>query len=118
MTEFPVIEEGNLLEREARQFHRKNPHVFDTCESLAAKAIARQGKIGIGAIWEKMRWEVMMGTIEIGVNPDTGEPLKLNNNYRAYYARWLLYKHPHWADALHIRHTRTYRRINDERDLA
>lgn len=75
------------LEREFRAFHEANPHVFRKLEdlALAAKAAGR-GRLGIAALFERLRWWAKFETTD-------GE-FKLNNNYRAFYARALMDAHP------------------------
>jgi hypothetical protein len=67
-----------------RRFHRGNPDVYLTLVSLAHRWKERHPgrKCGIGMLYEVARWTIEMRT--------TGEPLKLNNNYRAFYAREIM----------------------------
>ena len=67
----------------AARFDKANPVVFQTLLRLCRWWRQKHPNYpcGIGMLWERMRWEVPMST--------SGEPLKLNNNYRAYYARKL-----------------------------
>lgn len=64
-------------------FHRTHPEVWDLFARFALELL-RSGRkrIGAGAIWERIRWETM-------VNPDYADrkEFKLNNNFRAFYAR-------------------------------
>ena len=101
----PVFEPENMLETKARIFHASNPHVLALAESLAAEALKVMPKIGMKMIWERMRWHFAIDTYETSLNPDTGEPLKLNNIYHAYYARWLLIRNPAWFGRIRIRQT-------------
>jgi hypothetical protein len=65
------------------QFHKANPHVY---HMLVAKAIAlkRRGidRYGIAAIWEALRYSRAMYSAT--------DDYKLNNNYKAYYARLIM----------------------------
>lgn len=47
-------------------------------------------------IFEVMRYQWWIAT-------DTSDEFKLNNNYRALYARLLLYRNPRLADVIEIR---------------
>jgi hypothetical protein len=69
-------------------FHRANPHVYRLLDRLAHDWIASTGrhKLGIGALFERARWELALQTTD----PD----FKLNNDYRAFYARLLMLNHP------------------------
>jgi len=64
-------------------FHRDNPQVYrlllQICRRVRAQGIQR---IGIGFLFERLRWLSLMET--------TGDPFKLNNDYRAYYARAIM----------------------------
>lgn len=75
------------LERAFWTFHRANPHVYEILARLAREWVVRKPghRLGIAALYERMRWEVAM---------TTSDPhFKLNNNHKAYYAR-LLMKEP------------------------
>jgi hypothetical protein len=64
-------------------FDRKNPHVYDELVKLCREAKrAGKSKIGIGMLWEVMRWHFFLQT--------TDTDYKLNNDYRAYYARVIM----------------------------
>lgn len=66
------------------EFHAANPKVYDTLVELARLWVLRTGrsKLGIGALYERARWEIALAT---------GDPdFKLNNNFRAYYARLIM----------------------------
>jgi len=66
----------------ARQFHAENPNVYDMALGIARRI---QGfgveHYGIGAIWEVLRYKYL---------ETYGDVYKLNNNYRAWYARFLM----------------------------
>jgi hypothetical protein len=72
-----TIEEAFLL------FHERNPHVYAELVELARRA-ARRGvtRLGIGMLFEVLRWRHSLRT--------GGDPFKLNNNYRSYYARLIM----------------------------
>ncbi|MCE5247924.1 hypothetical protein LLG88_13505 [bacterium] len=89
MSHLPLFEER--LEREFLAFHEANPHVYRKLAELAvaAKATGR-GHFGIGALFERLRWWSRFET-------DGTDPFKLNNNYRAFYARLLMRDYPELA---------------------
>lgn len=66
------------------QFHQDNPLVYETLCRLAREWLARTGrrKLGIGQLTERCRWEIALRTND----PE----YKINNNYRAYYARLMM----------------------------
>ena len=89
------------------QFHQDNPQVYATLCRLAREWIARTGrqKVGIGALTERCRWEIALATSD----PE----FKINNNFRAYYARLLMAREPDLADLFELR-----RSMADEWDVA
>jgi hypothetical protein len=62
-------------------FHRDNPRVYNTLVRLAREWVKTtgHGKLGIATLYERARWDIALATR----NAD----YKLNNSYRAYYAR-------------------------------
>lgn len=75
------------------EFHRANPHVYETLERLAFK-LRNRGieRWGIKALWEVCRYELALGT-----NAHVAT-FKLNNNYTAHYARLLMENNPEDLD--------------------
>lgn len=83
-------------------FHAHNPQVFAELEKLAQVMIAKgRKKIGIGLLFEVLRWEFYMNT------DDPNSEFRLNNNYRSHYARLLIERNPELTDALELRHLRS-----------
>lgn len=71
-----------------REFHAKNPIVYSTLVRLARSAIARgKSKLGIGFLWERMRWELWIETATADE-----DDFHLNNNFRSRYARLIMEK--------------------------
>jgi hypothetical protein len=65
------------------QFHLENPHVYGKLRELSL--FAKNGgakRIGIALLFERLRWFSMFET--------RGDMFKLNNDYRASYARMLM----------------------------
>lgn len=70
------------------KFHGKNPHVWVLFEGLALRAIERgKTQYSSATIFEVMRWHTDMETVG-------DDECKLNNNYRALYARMFHDEHP------------------------
>lgn len=93
---------STTLDLESRfwAFHEANPKVLAELKRLALRAIGRGHKrIGIGALWEVMRWNL---TIETN-DPD----FKLNNNYRSRYARLIMGAVPELEGAFELRELKT-----------
>lgn len=69
------------------RFHAENPHVYVDLVRLARQAKRRDvSKIGIGMLFEVLRWGRLLQT--------RGDDFKLNNNFRAYYARMIMLREP------------------------
>lgn len=78
------------------KFWKANPQVYARLKELAL-ALKQKGhkKYSINGLFEVLRWEHAMRT--------TGDSFKLNNNYRAWYARALMQNEPELADFFNIR---------------
>lgn len=74
------------------EFHAKSPEVYSTLVALARQWVAKTGRrrLGIATLFERARWELAISTSD----PD----FKLNNSYRAYYARLIMRAEPDLAD--------------------
>lgn len=74
-----------ILGRSWWTFHVQHPEVAVELARLA-RALLRKGhhRFGIAMLWETLRCESMLGS-----GPDEPGP-RLNNNHRAYYARYLM----------------------------
>lgn len=75
---------GDTSSEQFEQFHADNPRVYTVLVGLAREWVRRTGqhKLGIATLFERARWEIAIATND----PD----FKLNNNYRAYYARLIM----------------------------
>lgn len=94
--EISIKTELSALDKKFWDFHKANPHVFTKLEELTKQAHDRgRKKIGIGMIFEVIRWNSFMAT--------TGDPYKLNNSYRSRYVRILIQKHPEYKDLFETR---------------
>lgn len=71
------------IDERFQAFHAANPHVYDELVRLARRA-KRAGatKIGIGMLFEVLRWRRTMAT--------GGDDFKLNNVLRSRYARTIM----------------------------
>jgi hypothetical protein len=72
--------------RRFMEFHNANPLVYDTLVRLSREWVRRTGrkKLGIASLFERTRWEIALATSDADY--------KLNNNYRAYYARLIMHQ--------------------------
>jgi hypothetical protein len=83
------------------EFHHANPHVYDAIVRLARQRKAAGWATGsIAQIFEVLRWESDLVTVS-----DDG--LKLNNDFRAPYARLVMANEPDLAGFFHTRAQRT-----------
>lgn len=88
------------------KFHAENPEIYTILVGLArewvaicAKKSAETGvyvkpKIGIGALYEVARWELIKSTTD----PD----YKMSNNHRAFYSRLIMAQEPDLCELFDI----------------
>lgn len=78
-------------------FHAQHPWVYDRLKDLAL-SLHRAGvdHYGISGLYETLRYQVVLGTKD-------EEGFKLNNNYRALYAREIAKREPELADFFKFR---------------
>jgi len=68
-------------------WHKKNPHVWDLFQKFTFQAInAGRSRYSVNAIFERIRWHTDIET--------QGDPFKISNNHRAYYARYFHVMYP------------------------
>jgi len=85
---------GTIADR-AERFHRRNPNVYRFAVRVARYMKSRGlRQYGIGAVWEVMRFKYL---------ESFGDVYKLNNNYRAWYARRIMRLEPDLADFFRTR---------------
>jgi hypothetical protein len=79
------------------KFDRENPTVYEAFVAMTTTwAEGNPGrKIGIGALTERVRWELAIQTKD----PE----FRINNNFRAFYVRKLIKEHPRFADLFELR---------------
>jgi hypothetical protein len=93
-------------ERDFNDFHSQNPHVYTALEDLAVRASnAGVKRLGVGALVETLRYSASLQT--------QGDAYKINNNYRALYARLLILKRPELASLLETRVRRSVLQYKD-----
>lgn len=79
-------------------FHEENPLVYTALVGLARKARERgKTRVGIGMLWEVLRWEMMMNT------EDAKSDFKLNNTYRSRYVRLIIDTQPDLSELFETR---------------
>jgi hypothetical protein len=73
-----------------KKFHAANPTVWELFSSFTFQSINRgRTRYSCDAVFERIRWHVDIDT--------QGQAVKLNNNFRAYYARMFEAKNPEHA---------------------
>lgn len=78
-------------------FHKENPEVWDLfCKFTFEMKDKGFNNYSSNAIFERIRWEKDMGG-------DGVTQFKLNNNYRAFYARAFMKKYPEYAGFFRLR---------------
>jgi hypothetical protein len=89
------------IDERFRAFDRANPHVYPTLVRLAREMMAAgHRRVGIGHLWEVMRWELHTKTARA-----EGD-FKLNDHYRSRYARRIVEEHPDLAPMFELRRLR------------
>ncbi len=96
---------GSTIDEQFESFHRTNPHVYEMLKMLALKT-KRSGReqYGMAGLFEVLRWT---HTIETH-----GDEFKLNNNYRALYARLLMKNEPELKGFFKLRSRRSVDEAN------
>lgn len=80
------------------EFHLENPHVYDLFKRFTQQAIdAGFDNYSVNAIFERIRWHTDIET--------RGDPFKINNNHRPYYARMFMDERPQHGNFFRIRWT-------------
>ena len=95
---------GLTLDQQLEAFHAENPHVYEMLRHLALDAARHGRRLGIAMLFEVLRWQYAMNTT------DQASEFKLNNNYRAFYARLLMEKEPELQDYFETR-TQTWQTV-------
>ena len=76
------------MRKQVTSYHEKHPEVWEMFEEFAFSMINRGfNNYSVNAIFERIRWEKDAGG-------DGVTQFKIGNNYRAFYARRFMKKHP------------------------
>lgn len=78
-------------------FNAENPKVYEVLVRLARDWVAFTGrrKLGIASLFERARWEIAILTKDA--------EYKLNNDFRAFYARMIMLREPDLAGLFELR---------------
>ena len=94
------------IELAFRDFHHAHPIVYLRLRDLARAWKRHIGnQVGIATIYEQLRWQLAM---------EKTEDYKLNNNYRALYARLLMENEPELRGLFNLRE-RTTKKLGETR---
>ena len=94
------------MDEQAAAFSKQNPYVSVLFIKFTKEIISRGFKnYSVNAIFERIRWETDTA------DADGKSSFKLNNNYRAWYARKFMERYPE-----HDGFFRTRKQISDEKD--
>ena len=95
----PSYQKGDTIEQRFSAFHAANPAVYRELRSMAL-GIKRRGatRYGIAGLFEVLRYRWSLQT--------SGDSFKLNNDFRALYARLLMDNEPELADFFETRERR------------
>jgi len=84
------------LEEKFETYDEANPHIYDLFYRFAKETLDRgYSHYSANAIFERIRWYVDIET--------EGDQLKVNNNYRPYYARKLMESHQEFSSFFRVR---------------
>lgn len=85
------------IDERFRTFHADNPHVYSTLVTLGKDWRSRfpEAECSIAMLYEVARWQVSMQT--------SGDPFKLNNDFRSRYARLIMAQEPEMAKIFETR---------------
>jgi hypothetical protein len=102
-------------EDDAEKFDEENPIVWKIYCKVAFEGInAGMTHLGSRNIWEVMRFRYRLQTTEKMRNPDDPtKPLKLNNNYCAYYSRKFERVFPRHKGIFSMRETKAEREARE-----
>lgn len=95
------MEQGRFTfsEQEFATYHADNPHIYVKLREYALEAKrAGRKRLSINLLFERLRWYTTVET--------QGDEFKLNNNWRAYYARLLMTQEPQLAGMFETRRSK------------
>jgi hypothetical protein len=96
VTLLDLLEETETNRSRFLKFHEENPQVYEALHRLALDLVdAGHSKFGISMIYEVLRWQHAMRT--------TDPRFKLNNDFRAGYARLLMANDPRLSGVFETR---------------
>lgn len=99
-TVIPSFKRDASIQERFEAFHQANPHVYEALRRMALDMRLRgMQRYGIAGLFEVLRYRYAMQS--------NGDEYKLNNDYRALYARLLMEREPALRDFFELRCRRT-----------
>ena len=93
------------------KYHAENPHIWQAFEMFALKVVnSGRKRIGTAMIYERMRWYSLFES--------KGDEYKINNNYKADYARLFNEKYPQYQGFFPTRERKVKTTIKSPEELA
>lgn len=83
------------------EFHQRHPEVLEQLRRRALRAQRRGYRPGIAALFEVLRWGHGMARVS------GADEFKLNNNFKAHYARLLMQTTPELSGFFELRQARS-----------
>lgn len=87
------------LRRAARRFINGHPKTMKLFLKFARDMVFQRRMFGIGLLTERVRWQYK-------IEGKRASDYKINNNHRAYIARWLIQKDPKIEPFIEFREVR------------
>ena len=90
---------SDILKQQWWKWHKENPHVWDLFQRYTFDAInAGYKNYSVASIIERIRWHADIET--------KGDTFKINNNHKAYYARYFHHMYPNHDGFFRLRETK------------
>lgn len=88
------------LQFQFERFHREHPEVYKVLVWFAREAQGRGVRVGMKALWERLRWEFSVGE-------QSGKDYRLNNNHTSRYSRLIMEQESDLAEMFETRALRS-----------
>jgi hypothetical protein len=96
----PVVQKPagkRTIQERFTEFHELNPHVYRHLVRLTRETLGgHKLKIGIAMLFEVLRWQYTINTRSV-------DGFKLNNDFRALYARLIMLQEPDLTGVFELR---------------
>lgn len=99
---------AHTFEHRFATFDADNPNIYRLLVRFARQLRDRgYSRCGIALLWERMRWEMMLSTSDPA-------GFKLNNDYKADYARMMMRNEPDLREFFRVRELRSKHRVGGD----